>query len=408
MKMSKLTKIVIISAAALVLILAGAFTALSIASYKPSVAFYNVPDNVRTVLFDELNSLPAGKKGKPVKYEAIILDSSIPLSAQKQVKKAKILFAAMDFDVKEFALNNKKVCPSDAEILDGMPSTTRITGLVKNEKLYAVPLLYDFYMFDISRSVLNEKGASNPKLWEDMTAFWNLTLDPEKAPFVVAGGDDEELLNFAGSMCEVLSGSKNLKSAEEKLYQAFKTGDSSKVSECMRLLCEENGELKETAETIADLYKEKLLTQSLFSFSKKDTNFFIENKLCNTAYLKLSQHRTINNTAANGLISTYLPAKVAGDRTFEAPLYAAIPLSKNASVKTAMNLLSSTHQATISYKTGLAPSNANCATPDIQADDVRFWIAASAGPEYPLASSLPSDEMKKVAAETLRTVIRLK
>ena len=406
--MSKLTKIIIIASAVLVLILAGAFTAISIASYKPMVAFYNVPEKVQNCIVEEMKTLPAGKKGNPVKYEYVTLDVTIPLSKNKLAKKASIIFANLDYDVKDFALKNKNVNPLDTAMLETMPGTVRQASISEGKKLFAVPLLYDFYQFDINLFEFRNSGVESINVWEDITNFWNKTKTEEQSPFIFSGGNDCNLLDFLGSLSEAFSGRNALITAEEKLYEAFKTGKDENVKNCINELCTENGELNQGLEALAALYKNKTLNNSCLSFSDSDSLFYLDNNICNSAYLKLSSHRNINNSVINKYTSIYVPAKdPRADRSFASPCIVAIPCSNKSYISTAVNLLSSSRQATLSFKTGLAPVSASCSTPDRQADDVRFWIAASSGPDISLSDSLPSTKMKNIAAEAVRVLIKL-
>ena len=66
-------------------------------------------------------------------------------------------------------------------------------------------------------------------------------------------------------------------------------------------------------------------------------------------------------------------------------------------------------QEDIARKTGLAPSLAVCRTPDIQSDDLRYWIAASSGSVAPLGeASFNNSKKKEIFAECLRNFILAK
>ena len=55
-----------------------------------------------------------------------------------------------------------------------------------------------------------------------------------------------------------------------------------------------------------------------------------------------------------------------------------------------------TRQTELCTESGLAPVQKNCIVPDLQADDVRYWLAASNGPTLPLAAALPTTEAKEI------------
>lgn len=406
MKMSKLKMFVIISIIVLLLIVAGALTAISVASYKPTVAFYNVSEKVQETLLKEIQDMPVGKKNKKLKYNVLVLDSTIPLSSQKQIKKAELLFATMDMDVQDFA-KTKKVVPLDKKLLEGMPSATRATALMNKDKLLAVPLLYDMYEIDVNRPAFNDSKVKRISIWNDLVSFLKETKKNDFQPMVLAGGNPDEALNFVGSMVEAVSGKDALVSAEEKIYAAFKTGNKNQVIDVIEKLSKEGEVFYDAIKVIQEIYKDKCLNQSTFSFQTQDSLFYIENELCNTVFLKLSDHRKIDFSVINYYTSIYVPGTSASnDRGFLAPTICGLALKSKNEVTSTLNLLSSSRQSTLSLKTGLAPVQANCSTPDTQADDVRFWLAASTGPIMPLSGALPSEDMKKAAAEWFATQIR--
>lgn len=404
--MSKFTKIALITVAALIIILAAAFTAIGIASYKPTVVFYNLNEKTQKTILNEIESMPVGRKGKNLKYNVTVLDPNLPLSAQKKAFKGDLLFATMDYDVQE-AAKSGKIKKMDVNLLEGMPSPTRATALIQNNKLCALPILYDFYEIDVNLQAFNDSKVGKIADWNDFMTFLSKTATKDFNPLAFTGGNPDEFLNVLGCICEALSGEKALKTAEDKLYQAFKTKNEEKVIAAVEELCKEDGPLYEAVAALKQIYIEKYCSNSAFSFTAEDTKFFMDNKICNSAFLKLSDHRNISTKVINEYISIYVPGNDENSgRSFLAPTICAMPLKNNKSAASTVKLLASSRQTSLSMKSTLAPTQASCGTPDKQADDVRFWLAASNGPVMPLGGALPSAAMKKAAADYITNLLR--
>ncbi len=406
--MSKLKLFILIVVIAIILLLAGAFTAISIASYKPTLAFYNVSEKVQKAILTEIASMPVGRKGKNIEYNVLVLDSTVPLSSQKQAFKAKMIFATMDSDVQEVARGGK-VIPQDISLSNGMPSSLKAQLITKNNKICAVPLLYDFYEIDIFRPAFTESKIGKIADWKDLTAFTQKTTKDDFSPVVFSGGDNADALNVFGCLIELFGGRAALEECEEKLYQAYKSGSGQTINETLDSLEKKNEGVSQAVKALKDLYAGKSLNTSVFSFKPNDTLFFLNNNLCNTAFLKLSDHRNISYSIINKYTSIYVPGQNGNDdRSFLAPEICALVLDKNKAYSSTVNLLTNSRQSSLSIATGLSPVQASCAVPDKQADDVRFWLAASNGPVMPLSGALPSEEMRKAAADWISAKARFK
>ena len=400
-------KTLIIIVILLVFILTGSFTAIAIASYKPTVAFYNVSEKVQNSILSEIQSMPVGKKNKTIRYNILILDGSIPLSAQKKAFKSDMIFATLDSDVRDVALS-PKIKAQDSALLDGMPSTTQKTAVIKNEKLCAVPVLYDFYELDVFYPAFEESNIGKIDTWKDMKEFLHLTSNKEFAPLIFSGGEQNALTETFGRLVEAISGTDALINAEEKLYTAFKTGKKENVTAVLEELSKDRKILGAALNELKYLQKNQLINKSTLSFVSGDTFYFLNNSLCNSAFLKLSDHRKIDNQIINSYSSVYIPGdEKNSQRSFLAPTVCCLAAKNKKSVVSTLKMITSSRQASLSKNSGLAPVNASCGTPDKQADDVRFWLAASDGPVMPLSGALPSDEMKTAASDWLKTQIKL-
>lgn len=411
MKKSKFTLFLIIFLGVLLLLVAGAFTAIGIASYKPTIAFYNVSEKVQNAIIEQLKTMPLGKKGKAVSYNVITLDNSVSLSSQnKSLKKVQMLFATMDMDVEDFARSRAAV-PQKTSLLNGMPSSTKTTAISDDENLYAVPLLYDFYQIDVNRQDFYDSNIKSIDVWSDLTSFFADTIskktinDSREGPFCFNGGEADQFLDILGCLIEATDGADELKKIEQDFYSVSKL-EGNDLTDALLTICKKYQNL-EAISILRELYNNSYVSKSVFTYKNQDAIFFVNNEMSNSIALKLSEHRSISNKVINDFSSIYFPAtKPTAIRSFCAPTVCGIGLKKKKSVETAMNLLSSSRQSELCMKTGLAPVQSSCSVPDKQADDVRFWLAASNGPIMPLSGAFPSDEASKLTADTFISFIR--
>ena len=125
-------------------------------------------------------------------------------------------------------------------------------------------------------------------------------------------------------------------------------------------------------------------------------------------FQNLSEHRTFERPVIAKYTSVYIPAETETSvRFFTSPVILGISLSKDKIARAAIEKLSNEFQSQLSFATGLAPVQANCSVPDVQADDVRYWVAASDEPLPALADWIFTTKGQKNAfAEALRNLLR--
>ena len=108
--------------------------------------------------------------------------------------------------------------------------------------------------------------------------------------------------------------------------------------------------------------------------------------------------------------TTFFPAGHR-NRMLIAPIVYGVPLSSKERINTILNgilchLTSYDSQTFLAKEAGLAPVHANAPTPDIQGNDVRYWVAATNRPLAALAdAAFETDAELNKAAETFRTMI---
>jgi len=405
-KLTRLQKIFIFGSSGIVFIGAILILILSIASRRPQVAFYNIPEKTQEVIFKQLNERQRVRQEKA--FEIIALDSSIPISLQeKALKKADLIIATNDYNTKSFFNTNKNIKPLPAEYVEGMPSATIQTLEVTNNTTKYLPVLYDFYEIDVNYSLFVEKETKNISLWSDLVNFAQSSKGSVPAPFLVIGAEDEKMINSFGMVIEALYGYEELQKIEDTIYSAFKkdlylnSANNEVLSKTLSELTSGDNAFNNTALTFIKMQNSELLQNNYKAFVNQDFKFFMEEHLCAAAFTSLSEHRTVSHNALKSYKSIYTPGIVENqDRKFLAPVIVAASCNKKFNDYT--KYLGETKQTELCTATGLAPVQKSCSVPDVQADDVRYWLAASAGPIMPLSAAVPSDKAKKVLAQYIR------
>lgn len=405
-KLSKLQKILIFGSTGLILIGAVLLIILYFASKKPIIAFYRVPENVQNSVIEILNTEQTAKKEK--KFDSLILDSTSPLSLQtKQIKKADLLISLNDYDVQNFISEYKKINNLPADLLDNMPSATISTIPVNENVCKYVPFLYDFYEIDINYPNFIESQISNINLWSDLINYSLVLKEKIKNPVLICGAEDETFINTFGMILETLYGYEELQKLEDSLYQAFKkdlsanSTNNEALSRTLDELTTGDTALNNTMLAIIKLIYSGVLPRNYTDYVEKDNTYFMESNECTAVFTSLSIHRKIKYSILKNYKSIYSPsAYPTQERKFQAPQMTVAVLNKN--MIDYAKTLCETKQLDLCAKTGLAPVNKSCATPDIQSSDVRYWLAASSGPIMPLSASVPSENARKYLAKFLR------
>ena len=154
---------------------------------------------------------------------------------------------------------------------------------------------------------------------------------------------------------------------------------------------------------LKQLVKKGYITTASKQLIHTDINSYIQQRVTKSFFTTLSVHRTYDINAVSRFSTIYVPSKnEASLRHFTATTTYAVPLTPNQNVEFIVEQLVETEtQSTLSQTTGLAPVLANCRTPDQQADDARYWIAATNAPLAGLSheADLSESELNRLADE---------
>ena len=371
---------------------------------KPAIGFYKVSEKIQKAVLDALNAQSYKD------FDVIQFDLEKPLYEQKKlVKKASLIIFNKDIETTDFFEQNAK--PLEMTYTEGFPSTLQASFTVhkKNEASYVniLPILFDFYEIDINREFFNQSGMKSIDIWDDLaeTCFHEKSLS--QYPLILPAGEDNLFLTYLGIIAEALCGYEEYEKMIDDFSSIKYTSGKSreeKLNELLQKYAKEGGILETAIKEVGSFIRSGIIPEASLKFNSQDVLFFINNSLCSNCFISLSQHRKITNEAVKNLTSIYCPSKeFTPERKFAAEQLSLSLLRKDKVSKQIAKDLADSLQSALSGSTGLAPVQKNCEVPDHQADDVRFWLAASKGPVMPFAKVFKSDEERKIAADYLRS-----
>jgi len=406
-----LKKIVISIVALIVFLIALSLLIIGISSHRPTAAFYGISETNQEQIAKVLQSTAAKKKGRFLPFNIVTLDSSVSLENALKKQKADIVFVNRgknsDFAAARAA---KKHTTFDIDILKGMTTSVRKTAFVQNEKVAAVPLLLDNYELDVHTEKFQASNIKTLNTLEDLEKLARITKSSTPSPIIFPGGDNDFLINIFGALVEAVSGKSACIEGKEKLEKLIDSGKANynSYTETLKELFADGNAYSETFKLLRNWSQKEILTKNVYQINVRDMKIFMQSEIVTAAFQSLSEHRTFERPVIAKYTSVYIPAETETSvRFFTSPVILGISLSKDKIARAAIEKLSNEFQSQLSFATGLAPVQANCSVPDVQADDVRYWVAASDEPLPALADWIFTTKGQKNAfAEALRNLLR--
>ena len=362
--------------------------------YK-SYGFKDVPSNVAALIED----------GKAF----VRLDSSKPLS-QVLDSSVDVLFTLMGESASQAFEHSKGKGASEGfsmSLLKNSTTSVRSKAPVTDKgKITQLPILIDNNEIDLDVSLLKKTRTQKMMTWSNLEGFAEASKAHVPFPAVFAGKDSSITLGILGALTESLAGADKYLAAVEKLkafYAENPEPENIQVYEIIR-------ELSDTPEapfyaasyTLKNMLKNGLLHPECFHMTHKDVQAFMENNMAAVVFTSLTNHRAITGEyiqrysaiprvlGNNGDHAGFYPTNRPTDKRFlNTHFICAVPLKNNRTMeKIVSGLMDEKSQETLCSKTGLAPVTAQCRVPDIQSDDVRFWVAATEAPLTPLDTAV--------------------
>ena len=374
-----------------------------------SIAFYGIEENsqksIQTCIED-------WAKENKIKVKFFTLENSKALKKQPlSLKKADLLFTTGGAGVKAAKNSSSKKAGFAPQLLNEMTTSMKTSAYLNDDGtlVKALPVLAGNFELSIYLNAFKNSGMTSLSTWTDLEIFLKKEKRNIEYPLIFAGADSTTLLDLLGALTEAFDGTGEYKKAAE-LMVSYSEGKL-KAAEVADQLCSSyNSPLYTSAKQISDWYKNGFLNRDCFNFTQKDINAFMNARLSYAVFMSLSDHRAVESNTIRNFSSIYLPSETEpGSRAFTAPLIYAVPMEKNSRLTQLAAFLSSVQgQEKLSRASGLAPVLSHCKTPDRQADDVRYWLAATNAPLAGLSREADlSKKQKDEIAKELAAKIKL-
>lgn len=382
----------------------GMGTCLTItATKKPTIAFYNIPDSDAEKIQKEIGSGYAFK----------VYNADRPLSWELSQGATPDMIITTTGNACTDAVAAAKKVTLDTSVLKDMTTSVR-TLAQQNKASPVVPLLVSHIELAVHTSDFKKSGVKAINSWGDFERFATAAAEKSGKKILFAGKDSNAFLDMLGAMAESIDGVQNYKNTVELIDIALdKTNSKKEAFNAQKLTANLTGTpdspLYNTVRMLHRWYTDGLLFSEAFSIDQKSIAALMANNTASAVIMSLHDHRAIEHSVIEKYSSIYFPSNIpAFSRAFTAPLYVAVPLKNNKDVlATAKQLVATAKQEQLSRSTGLAPVLARCRTPDKQADDVRYWVAATNEPLAGLSRDISlTHSQKDLLAAELAAVIR--
>ncbi len=403
----------------IILIIFASIFAISIGiknSRKFYITYYDIPENIQTVFTKNITAYLEKNNPKSIPIFNTIDDSISLVDALKKQKKYNLVFTYNGKNLNMLDENTEiKTYYSDRKILKGVTSSIKKT-VTKNNNIIAIPLLSDYFELCCNNKLLKATNCSLPKTFDQLSVFADACKQyasnknskiPIQWEYFLAAADDNTLLEFIGAYIESLYGIQACKKLEkaiagnsfEKIISTDLTGDGITLKNIL---------------TVFSKWKtENLVHPNLINLTQLDIRNFMKRNTAPAAFMLFSKYRSIkNDILVNHSMSFFPSGKIKRSRFFTAPVLCGINISKKQKKQIISEyilqyLISIKEQGNLCTATGLAPVQAQALTPDKEADDVRFWIAATE-PPYPGLdrTAFSTSAERHTFAEQIRTLIR--
>ncbi|MBQ8013857.1 MAG: hypothetical protein IJ257_05630 [Treponema sp.] len=398
-------KIFFCSAVILALLVTAGLIFILSPSKHYTVAFYKIPDQQKQGITSTLEKIASEKK---ITLKYITYDSEKSLKSQLPIaKKPQLLFTLGGRPLEDALEKVSSKTKIQAELTQGLTSSMKSAIKREEDNIKALPLLSSHLEVDIDLNEFRNSDIKQINTWKDVERFMNEQKKRKEAPMIFAGGNSALMLDIMGAFAESIDGVSSYNQAVKILKDNEKNFNP--VRTAIKLCDEPDSPLATTVEQLKNWYQKGLLHPGIFSFQNSDVEAFASSRFSSVLFMTLESHRAARQNTISRFTSIYLPSEHSpNSRIFTGNIYYAIPLSKSKnSTLILKELMSPACQESLSRSTGLAPVLAQCRTPDKQADDARYWIAATEAPLPGLSNEIYlTKEQKNALASEISARIR--
>lgn len=369
-----------------------------------TIAVYGLEPYQASALKTELESPSSPLKTK-VNVQIYNSEAPFPQHISSFSKPAMIITTAGYGANEAVKLSSRKAFVPSAAVSE-LTSTMKNSVIRENELIKALPILSDHLEMDINTSAFKSSDVKFINTWNDVEAFFSSQKNSEKMTLSFAGLDGKFLLTLLGGISESIDGRDSYLQAKKILQEAGKK--SFNAEELAEKLCSNHDSpFISSIKMLNRWYKRGYISEANYKNQQSDILNLIERQQTASLFLTLSQHRNAGKRISD-FSSTYIPSeRTADQRIFTGSTVYAVPLNKSKkTLELSQALTSREVQEKISRATGLAPVHSSCHTSDKQADDVRYFIAATKQPFAGLGQEiyLTSEQFRLLAKEILKKI----
>jgi len=371
---------------------------------KVTVGFYNL-DDAQQKSFTQIVSELCEEKNIPVNFFKIEKDDDF--SKQITENKINLVFAPAGYAVQKAVDAAVKNVSIPADTTSGMFTSMRQAVIQSDGAIKAIPLIFDNLEINIEISAFKMSGMERIATWNDIEQFAQIQKRELDYPVSFAGAESDFLLDLLGALGEAFDGYEEYNRAAEILKDAVAAKKDGAVFDAAtvtnKIFIDPDAPLPYSMYYLKQLVKKGYITTASKELIHRDIGSYIQQRVTKAFFTTLSVHRTYDPMAVSRFSTIYVPSKnEAGLRHFTATTTYVVPLTTSQNVEYIIEQLVETEtQTTLSQITGLAPVLANCRTPDQQADDARYWVAATNPPVAGLSreAELSDAELKSLGDE---------
>ena len=374
---------------------------------RVAVGFFNLDDAQQKAFTKIVNEI-CEEKNVPVDFYKLAKDEDF--SKQITENKINLVLAPAGFAVQKAVDAAGKEVSIPADTTSGMFTSMRQAVIQSDGAIKAIPLIFDNLEINIEISAFKMSGMERIATWDDIEQFAQIQKRDLDYPVSFAGAENDFLINLLGALGEAFDGYEAYNRAADILKDAAaaakKDGavfDAATVAK--KIFIDPDAPLPYSMYYLKQLVKKGYITTASKQLIHTDINSYIQQRVTKAFFTTLSVHRTYDVNAVSRFSTIYVPSKnEAGLRHFTAATTYAVPLTSNQNVEFIIEqFVEPDTQSNLSQITGLAPVLANCRTPDQQADDARYWVAAT---NAPLAGLSREAELTDVQMKALGDEVR--
>lgn len=363
-----------------------------------NIAFYDSDQTIEKAVTSVIAEFGQANQ-KTVNFYTI--DKETELSLQIKKNKLDVIIAPAGYAVKKAVAVAGQNAGAPQQSLAQMFSSVQQAAFTKNGNLAAVPLILDNLEINIEKSAFYSSGMEAIATWQDIEQFIQIQKTKIDYPVSFAGSEPVFLLDLLGALGEALDGAEAYDKASQLLIQSVAAGTSSFDARqtANELFIVPDAPLAYSLYYLKQLIKNGYVTPASRELRHSDINSYITQRVTNLFFTTLLVHRTYDVKAVERFGSIYVPSDTSpSQRHFTSTITYAVPVSatkKQSTDSLIEYLVSAQTQGKLSDLTGLAPVLANCSTCDKQADDARFWVAATSTPLAGLGHEAELSDVQK-------------